>query len=79
VTTPAAVKKAMQQLTTIIVKAERGTTAEREQLQAEIRTQLDALLALHAALPPDPTNATRQHNAWFEQTVARARVILGDA
>jgi hypothetical protein len=78
VTTPAAFKKAMQQLTTTIVKAERAApeSNERAQLQAEVETQLEALLALHAELPLDPTGTTRPHQTWFEHTVSRARVIL---
>lgn len=78
-TTPAAFKKAMQQLTTTIVHAERAAAdgPAIAQLKADVRTQLDALLALHAGLVLD--EGARAHQGWFDKTVARARAILGDA
>jgi F0F1-type ATP synthase membrane subunit b/b' len=78
VTTPAAFKKAMQQLTTTIVKAERAVpdSNERAQLQEEIRAQLETLLATHAELASSGASNERSHQGWFEKTVARARVVL---
>ncbi|CAN5709877.1 hypothetical protein BH11MYX2_BH11MYX2_00320 [soil metagenome] len=79
-TTPAAFKKAMQQLTTTIVKAERTApdSTERGKLNIDVRAQLDALLALHIELAADATTGARPHQTWFDETVNRARVILGE-
>ncbi|HEY4175230.1 MAG TPA: hypothetical protein VGM90_00290 [Kofleriaceae bacterium] len=77
--TPAAFKKAMQQLTTTIVKAEAAPPDKKNLWHDEVRTQLEALLAVHAQLAADSTADTLRHAGWFDQTVARARAVLGDA
>ena len=77
-----AFKKAMQVLTTTVVKAERADPASAEfaALAQEGRAQLEQLLTMHAVMAAAAQpGAERTHQGWFEQTVARARAIFGGA
>ncbi len=82
-TTPpslSAFKKAIQLLTTTVVKAEalEPDTAELSALKTEGLAQLEQLLTMHAVLAAgaDPEKV-RMHDNWFQQTVARARAVFG--
>lgn len=76
-----AFKKAMQVLTTTVVKAEAAerSTPEFMELHEQGLKQLEELLAIHAALEPTEEGGRPPHQTWFEQTVARARAVFGIA
>jgi hypothetical protein len=75
-----AFKKAMQTLTTTVVKAEAAEPASDEfaALKRDGLVQLEQLLALHAEMArvAERDGTTRSHQGWFEQTVKRARAIF---
>lgn len=79
--TVSAFKKAMQVLTTTVVKAESADPASAEfaALKTEGLAQLEQLLTMHAvmAVAADSAGNERTHQGWFEQTVTRARAIFG--
>lgn len=79
--TVSAFKKAIQTLTTTVVKAEAAEpgSAELAALERDGRAQLEQLLAMHAEMTAvaERDGTARTHQGWFEQTVARARAIFG--
>jgi hypothetical protein len=83
VSTPSvsAFKKAIQVLTTTVVKAESAgpDSPDFAALKTEGLAQLELLLTMHAvlALATDGEGLARTHEAWFMQTVNRAREIFG--
>ncbi|MDB4962600.1 MAG: hypothetical protein JWP01_2599 [Myxococcales bacterium] len=75
-------KKAIQVLTTTVVKAESADqdSPQFASLKTEGLAQLEQLLTMHAvlALGGDGTDdSARKHEGWFLQTVNRAREIFG--
>ncbi|CAN5916028.1 hypothetical protein BH11MYX3_BH11MYX3_11750 [soil metagenome] len=77
-----AFKKAIQVLTTTVVKAEalEPDSAEFAALKAEGVSQLEQLLTTHAVLAAGAeTEKVRMHENWFLQTVSRARELFGVA
>lgn len=78
-----AFKKAIQLLTTTVVKAEscERDSADFAALKTEGLAQLEQLLTMHAVLAagPNPDAKARTHEGWFLQTVTRAREIFGVA
>lgn len=80
-TTPSvsAFKKAMQTLTTTLVKAESADPASPEfaALKEQGLVQLEQLLTMHAVMTASPEQPARKHEGWFEQTITRARSVFG--
>jgi len=81
VSTPSlsAFKKAIQVLTTTVVKAEAREPDDPEfaALKTEGLAQLEQLLTLHAVLAVGAdTEKVRMHENWFLQTVQRARELF---
>jgi hypothetical protein len=81
VSTPSvsAFKKAIQVLTTTVVKAESADPdgSDFAALKTEGLAQLEQLLTMHAVLAVGAEEAARKHEGWFLQTVARARELFG--
>lgn len=75
-----AFKKAIQLLTTTVVKAEscEPDSAEFAAFKTEGLAQLEQLLTTHAVLTAGAdTEKVRTHDNWFQQTVQRARELFG--
>jgi len=73
---PPGFKRTLQVLTTTLVHAERAAPGPaKAALIEEGRALLARLLELHAAQPASG-EGFKKHQAWFEETVARARVVL---
>ncbi len=75
-----AFKKAIQVLTTTVVRAESSEpdSAAFASLKTEGVAQLEQLLTLHAVLAAGAeTEKVRMHENWFLQTVARASELFG--
>jgi hypothetical protein len=75
-----AFKKAIQLLTTTVVKAEslEPDSSEFAALKTEGLAQLEQLLTTHAVLTAGAeTEKVRMHENWFLQTVSRARELFG--
>jgi hypothetical protein len=77
-------KKALQTLTTTVVKAEaaQGSNADAFELQraasvAERKQLRETHAELVAELGASAPGATLPHAAWFAQTVARAEALFG--
>ncbi len=74
-----AYKKAIQVLTTTVVKAESRDPTEPEfaALKTEGLAQLEQLLTMHAVLAVGADNEkVRMHENWFLRTVQRARELF---
>ena len=83
-TTPSvsALKKAIQVLTTTVVKAEAAgpDSPQFAALKTEGLAQLEQLLTIHAVTAlsgADGEVTARKHEGWFMETVNRARAIFG--
>lgn len=75
---PPGFKRTLQVLTTTLVHAERAAPGPaKAALIEEGRALLAKLLELHAAQPTSGEGQFTKHQAWFDETVARARVVLG--
>ena len=76
---PPGYKRTLQVLTTTLVHAERAAPGPaKAALVDEGRALLARLLELHAAQPAAGEGEFQKHHAWFEETVARARTVLGE-
>ena len=74
---PPGFKRTLQVLTSTLVHAERAAPGPaKAALIEEGRALLARLLELHAAQPASG-EGFKKHQAWFEETVARAAVVLG--
>ncbi len=74
---PPGFKRTLQVLTSTLVHAERAAEGPaKAALIEEGRALLARVLELQAA-QPGTGEGFKKHQAWFEETVARARVVLG--
>jgi molybdenum-dependent DNA-binding transcriptional regulator ModE len=77
---PPGFKRTLQILTSTLVHAERASPGNAKAvLLDEARDLLARLLEMHAAITTTGDGQFQKHQAWFEQTVARARVVLDAA
>ena len=74
---PPGFKRTLQVLTSTLVHAERAAPGPaKAALIEEGRALLARLLELHAAQPAGG-EGFKKHQTWFEETIARAQVVLG--
>jgi hypothetical protein len=72
-----AFKKALQQLTTLVVKVELAGEVDAATREAGAG-ELERLIALHEALAAGSSEPLK-HQGWYDSTVARASALFGPA